>query len=630
MYLIFDTETTGLPRDYNAPITDLSNWPRLVQLAWQLHDERGNLISNNNFIVKPEGFTIPYNAEKVHGISTDRALKEGHDLRKVLEIFHQDVEKATYMVGHNIGFDINVCGSEFLRKEVPMVLMEKTALDTKDISTDFCGIPGGKGGKFKWPTLTELYKKLFNVGFDDAHDAAYDVDATAKCFFGLITQNVLPPEPGISPSEVIYERPKLDIANFANAKDEQKIAAKEVMKAAGRADISDLVDVPFSHLHVHTQYSILQATSEIPSLIRRAKDLGMPAIAMTDHGNMMGAFNFVKEALNNDITPIIGCEFNVCRERKNKSTKDDGFQAVLLAKNKAGYHNLAKLASYANIEGFYYVPRIDKEILVQYKGDLIATTGGLFGEIPYLILNVGETQAEEAFVWWKEQFGDDFYVELNRHGIPEEEKVNEVLLNFAHKYDVKYFAANNTYYNQKPDAKAHDILLCVKDGELVEKPKKYIGKRGREFRYGFPNEEFYIKSPEEMKKLFADLPEAILCTDEIVKKIERYKLAREVLLPKFDIPAEFVDAQDDIDGGKRGENAFLRHLTYVGAAKRYKEITDEIRERIDFELATIANTGYPGYFLIVQDFTTAAREMGVSVGPGRGSAAGSVVAYCVG
>ncbi|MCR9083111.1 MAG: DNA polymerase III subunit alpha, partial [Cyclobacteriaceae bacterium] len=310
--------------------------------------------------------------------------------------------------------------------------------------------------------------------------------------------------------------------------------------------------------------------------------------------------------------------------------KDDGYQTVLLAKNKAGYHNLAKLASYANIEGFYYLPRIDKEVLVQYKGDLIATTGGLWGEIPFLILNVGETQAEEAFIWWKEQFGEDFYVELNRHGIPEEEKVNEVLLEFARKYNVKYFAANNTYYNDKADAKAHDILLCVKDGELVEKPKKYIGKRGREYRYGLPNDEFYLKSPEEMKKLFADLPEAIECTHEIVEKIEAYKLAREVLLPKFDIPEEFKDPQDEVDGGKRGENAFLRHLTYEGAKKRYSEITPEIQERLDFELETIERTGYPGYFLIVQDFTRAARDMGVSVGPGRGSAAGSAVAYCIG
>jgi DNA polymerase-3 subunit alpha len=629
MYIIFDTETTGLPRDYNAPMSDVDNWPRLVQLAWQLHDAQGKLISNHNYIVKPEGFTIPYNAEKVHGISTKRALAEGHDLKEVLAIFEKDVAGAKHLVGHNIEFDINVVGSEFIRAELPMPLTANP-LDTKDISTEFCAIPGGKGGKFKWPTLTELHQKLFGEGFGDAHDAAYDVDATARCFFGLITQGVQKPEEGVAVSEVIYEAPKLAEANFAQAKDSQKAAAKDVLKQAGKADISDLVDVPFTHLHVHTQYSVLQATSEIPALVAKAKSMNMPAIAMTDHGNMMGAFHFVKAAMGAEIKPIVGCEFNLCRDRKNKGQKDDGFQTVLIAKNKAGYHNLAKLASYANIEGFYYVPRIDKEVLVQYKGDLIATTGGLWGEIPFLILNVGETQAEEAFIWWKEQFGEDFYVELNRHGIPEEEKVNEVLLEFAKKYNVKYFAANNTYYNDKADAKAHDILLCVKDGELVEKPKKYVGKRGREFRYGFPNDEFYLKSPEEMKKLFADLPEAIECTQEIVEKCEAYKLAREVLLPKFDIPEEFKDPQDDVDGGKRGENAYLRHLTYEGAKKRYSEITPEIQERLDFELATIENTGYPGYFLIVQDFTRAAREMGVSVGPGRGSAAGSAVAYCIG
>lgn len=630
MYIIFDTETTGLPRNYDAPMEDLDNWPRLVQLAWQLHDAKGNLISNNNFIVKPEGFTIPYNAEKVHGISTERAIKEGHALNKVLQVFHEDVAKAKYLVGHNIGFDINVVGAEFLRKEIPMQLREMAELDTKDLATDFCAIPGGKGGKFKWPTLTELHHKLFGNGFADAHDAAYDVDATAKCFFGLIEQQVIKPEPGITYNEVIYQAPKLDEANFAAAKDETKIAAKEVLKAAGTADISDMVDMPFSHLHVHTQYSVLQATSEIPALINLAKQMNMPAIAMTDHGNMMGAFHFVRAALGADIKPIIGCEFNLSRDRKNKSSKDDGFQTVLLAKNKNGYHNLAKLASYANIEGYYYLPRIDKDLLIQYKDDLIASTGGLWGEIPYLILNVGDTQAEEAFLWWKEQFGEDFYVELNRHGIPEEEKVNEVLLSFAQKYGVKYFAANNTYYNHKVDAKAHDILLCVKDGELVEKPKKYVGKRGREYRYGFPNDEFYLKSPEEMKKLFADLPEAIACTNEIVEKIETYKLQRDVLLPKFDIPEEFKHAEDDKDGGKRGENAYLRHLTYEGAKKRYPVITDEIKERLDFELETIERTGYPGYFLIVQDFTGAARQMGVSVGPGRGSAAGSAVAYCIG
>ena len=183
MYLIFDTETTGLPKNYNAPISDLDNWPRLVQIAWQLHDSKGKLINAQNFIVKPEGFTIPYNAEKVHGISTKRATEEGHDLSEVLNIFARDIERATLIIGHNIEFDINIMGAEYLRKEKPNHVGAKESLDTKDESTDFCAIPGGRGGKFNWPTLTELHRKLFGVGFDDAHDAAYDVDATARCFF---------------------------------------------------------------------------------------------------------------------------------------------------------------------------------------------------------------------------------------------------------------------------------------------------------------------------------------------------------------------------------------------------------------------------------------------------------------
>ena len=200
----------------------------------------------------------------------------------------------------------------------------------------------------------------------------------------------------------------------------------------------------------------------------------------------------------------------------------------------------------------------------------------------------------------------------------------------AATHDVKLVASNNSYYTRQDQSDAHDILLCVKDARNVSQPKRYVGKRGREFRFGFPNDSFYLKSPEEMKALFADVPEAITNISALVDQCESYVLERDVLLPAFDIPAEFVHEEDAKDGGKRGENAYLRHITYEGAKKRYGEISEEVRERLDFELETIERTGYPGYFLIVQDFTTAAREMGVSVGPGRGSAAGSAVAYCVG
>lgn len=628
MFLIFDTETTGLPRDWKAPLTDSDNWPRLVQLAWQLHDGTGKLVNAGNFIVTPDGFTIPFNASKIHGITTERALEDGISLEETLAHFSKDLERATHVVGHNIEFDINIVGAEMHRLGQDYTPLTDVAdIDTKNESIEFCAIPGGKGGKFKWPTLTELHEKLFGEPFADAHDAAYDVDATARCFFGLVKHQVIKPEGMLPAAEVRYEAPKLAKANFESA-DAPEEVVPEILQADG--DLSQLEDFTFTHLHCHSQFSILQSTSEIKGLVQAAVDHQMPAIAITDHGNMMHAFTFVREALRADIKPIVGCEFNLCRNRLDKSVKDDGFQTVVLAKNKTGYHNLAKLASMAYVEGFYYVPRIDKELLLQHKEGLIVLTGGLWGEVPNLLLNVGETQAEEAFVWWKENFGADFYAELNRHGLQEEDIVNAKLLEYCKKYDVKYVAANNTYYTRQSQAEAHDILLCVKDAESVNKPKKYIGKRGREFRYGFPNNEFYVKSPQEMKELFADLPEAFETIQEIVDQIETYVLERDVLLPKFDIPEQFRDPQDDEDGGCRGENNYLRHLTYEGAKERYDEITEEVTERLDFELATIEKTGYPGYFLIVQDFCAEARRRGVSVGPGRGSAAGSAVAYCTG
>jgi len=321
----------------------------------------------------------------------------------------------------------------------------------------------------------------------------------------------------------------------------------------------------------------------------------------------------------------VGCEFFVCEDHHDKTRKDNGYQIVILAKNKNGYHNLAKMASLAYTEGFYYLPRIDREVIKKYKEDLIILTGNLNGEVPGKILNVGENQAEEALLWWKETFGADLYIELMRHNQEEESRVNTVLVEFAKKHEVKLVATNNTYYCERQDSNAHDILLCVKEGEKQATP---IG-RGRGYRYGLPNNEYYFKSDEEMKSLFKDLPEAISNIQEVVDKIEPYELAREVLLPAFDIPEEFFVEEDKADGGKRGENAYLKHLTFQGAKKRYGDLSEDIKARLDFELSVIENTGYPGYFLIVEDFIRAARGMDVSVGPGRGSAAGSAVAYCL-
>ena len=247
------------------------------------------------------------------------------------------------------------------------------------------------------------------------------------------------------------------------------------------------------------------------------------------------------------------------------------------------------MSSKAFTDGFYYLPRIDRSIVETYKQDLIVLTGNLYGEVPSKILNVGERQAEEALLWWKENFGADLYVEIMRHNQEDEDRVNPVLISMAQKHEVKLVATNNTYYINQEDANAHDILLCVKDGEKQSTP---IG-RGRGYRYGLPNQEYYFKSSDEMKSLFRDVPEAIVNIQEVVDKVQSFELARDVLLPKFDIPNSFINLSDVEDSGNRGENAYLRHITYKGAEKRYGELTNDIIERLDFELKTIENTGYP-------------------------------------
>ncbi len=660
MYIIFDTETTGLPKRWDAPITDTDNWPRCIQLAWQIHDEMGNLVEHQDFLIKPDGFDIPYDSEKIHGISTALAEEQGVPLEDALAKFNIALDKAKFVVGQNIGFDLNIMGCEFYRYGVDSKMASMPVLDTcTEVTADLLKIPGGRGGRYKLPNLTELHSYLFGVPFAEAHNATADVEATTRCFLELVRREVFTVEelqvdtgyfvdfkmnnPGPVPTTGLKH------INLKAASDEiRKRAEPEAVHVVVDADtLSAFQEAKFAHLHNHSQFSILQSTMSYDKLVSAAIKDNMPAVALTDHGNMMGAFEFVSrvighnkeveaqnaEALENGqeptgkiLKPIVGCEFFVCEDHKDKSRKDNGYQVVLLAKNKRGYHNLAKLASFAYTAGFYYVPRIDKNLILQYKEDVIVLSGNLQGEVPSKVLNIGENQAEEALQWWKEHFGEDFYLELMRHGQEDEDRVNQTLLRFARKYDVKIVATNNTYYEKKADAHAHDILLCVKDGEKLSTPKG----RGRGFRFGLPNQEYYFKSSEEMKTLFKDLPEAILNVQEIVDKIEVFKLNRDVLLPKFDIPEEFQVAEDNEDGGKRGENKYLAHLCYVGAEKRYEEITDDIRERLDFELATIEKTGYPGYFLIVQDFIAAARDMGVSVGPGRGSAAGSAVAYCLG
>jgi DNA polymerase-3 subunit alpha len=400
----------------------------------------------------------------------------------------------------------------------------------------------------------------------------------------------------------------------------------------------------FSHLHNHTQYSLLDGASSIPKLYDKAAKDGMPAVAITDHGNMFGVFEFVAAAWKNTkvvgtdaegneikepvVKPVVGCEFYLVENRhrrefkKADGDKDKRHHQLLLAKNETGYKNLVKLCSMGFIEGLYgKYPRIDKEILLKHHKGLIATTCCLGAEVPQTILKKGEEEAEKVFKWWLDLFGEDYYVELQRHEIPDQIRANEVLIKFARKYNVPIIASNDSHYVDVEDYNAHDILLCINTGEK-QSTEKYVDgdedETNRNRRFAFYNDQFYFKNTEEMTKLFSDIPEAIDNTGLIVDKIKPLKLERDIMLPHYEVPTGHT------------MDTWLAHLTWQGAKERYHEMTAEIEERIKFELFTIELMGFAGYFLIVQDFINHGKDIGVFVGPGRGSAAGSVVAFCVG
>ncbi len=374
----------------------------------------------------------------------------------------------------------------------------------------------------------------------------------------------------------------------------------------------------FTHLHLHTQYSILDGASNISELMKTVKENGMEAVAITDHGNMFGVKSFHKTAIKEGIKPILGCEVYVAKESRRRRDKEKDKKSdhlILLAKNKQGYQNLIKLVTYGWTEGFYRKPRIDLELLKKYSEGLIVSSACLAGSVPRAIMNEDFEKAKNIISTYKEIFGDDYYLEMQRHKTGDYDKdektfkyqeiVNKGIKKLADESGIKYIATNDVHFIKKEDAEAHDILIALSTGKDLDDPT----------RMQYSGEE-YLKTPEEMAELFSDYPEALENTQEIIAKIEEYELDREPVMPEFILPENFDD-----------EGKYLRHITHEGAKQRWSNVTDDIKERIDFELDTIIKMGFPGYFLIVWDFLKEARDMDISVGPGRGSAAGSAVAY---
>ena len=369
----------------------------------------------------------------------------------------------------------------------------------------------------------------------------------------------------------------------------------------------------FVHLHVHTEYSLLDGASRIEDLIVKAKDLGMTSLAITDHGTMYGVINFYKAAIKHDIKPIIGCEVYLApgsRKSRNENERLKYYHLILLAHNNQGYHNLIKLVSAANIEGMYYRPRIDKEILREYHDGLIALSACVAGEIPRAILQEDFAHAEELIQEYIEIFGrNNFYLEIQNHGLEDEAKVANALINLSKKYKIGIVVTNDVHYTNREDSESHDVLLCIQTNKLVEDTK----------RLKFNSDDYYLKSPEEMSRLYPNSPEAMSNTVKIAERCNVTIEFGHLQLPNFKIPVQYENAE-----------TYLRSLCEEKVHQRYDVITDELKERLNYELSTIHNMQYDNYFLIVYDFIRYAKSVGIAVGPGRGSAAGSIVAYILG
>ncbi|HMB94376.1 MAG TPA: DNA polymerase III subunit alpha, partial [Rhodothermales bacterium] len=372
----------------------------------------------------------------------------------------------------------------------------------------------------------------------------------------------------------------------------------------------------FSHLHCHTSYSLLDGAARIKTLLGRAAEMEMMAVGITDHGNLFGVPEFYTSAKNMGVQPVIGCEFYVTASGMGDRNDRVRYHQVLFAKSEEGYRNLIKLSSLSYTDGYYYKPRIDRNALRKYSEGLVATTCCLQGEVLQTILKKGEDAARTIFEEYLDIFGDDYYIEIQDHGIPEQKRCNAVLLRWAKEYNVKVVATNDVHYVEREDAAAQDVLLCLQTGKDLLDPN----------RMRFENDQFYLKTADEMTAaLTAEIDpqivqQALVTSCEIAEKCQFDLEMGNLLMPHYPIPPEF---NDDID-------VYLRHLVYERARQRYPEMPQHVVERLDYELQVIKTMGYAGYFLIVQDFTTAARELDVSVGPGRGSAAGSAVAYCLG
>lgn len=610
MYLVFDTETTGLPDRFNAPWTDTDNWPRLVQLAWVEYDKDGKETFRYNQIIQPDGYTIPQNSINVHGITNEKAAEEGIPMQDALSEFKKALERTDYIIAHNIDFDLAIMGCEFYRMSMDNNLDKIFPIDTSKQTTKFCKIPGRRGS-YKYPTLTELHKKLFNQGFDNAHDALADVEACARCFFKL-----------------------QEIGYFSFKESPGKISQGQDVDQSDINISAEEEASPVVHFSCHTHYSLLRGAGSIDNYLKRAKELGHPAIAVVDRETMSGTFELWKKAKEYGIKGIFGAELYLNDTIGSEDFERGGYPVKLIIKNKQGYVNLNKLMYKGHTEGFDKMySRITTDWILENKEGLIVTTGNYEGYLAHLYFRGQNKKAVEYWKRLQDAFGDDFIAEIKFSELREQKQFNTFVLKMAAKTGTTVIVDNDVHYVKKEDVELQDVVLAIKDGRKMEEVRVferrhlyYLSRKD----YYWLNQKMGYNYPQDVLKLFMDntIKLAERCNFDFEVGVEKY--------PKYEPTDNVIQWAQSTDTKEIiTKLAFaklkkkLKRKFEKGQLAQTKEVADKYVNRLNYELKVIEDKKMLDYFLVNWEILNDYRSHGKETGSARGSAAGSLLSWCL-
>lgn len=617
MFIVFDTETTGLPENFSAPITDFGNWPRIVQLAWKVYDYNGKIVSTHNRIIKPEGFIIPQESIKVHRITNERANKEGIPLKVALDEFVESIKKSDYLVAHNIIFDDKVTGCEFLRLNMHNYMEDITHICTMNSTIDYCRIQGKMG--LKPPTLTELHKKLFNKGFEDAHDALIDVEALAKCFFKLRELNVL----GFKHEHKQFLNSNTSINDFYN----------KWKSVNGEPE----TPTPMVNFGVHTYNSVLEGAGSVSDYVKKAKENGHETLVLTDKGNMSGSFSFYQKCKSEGIKSIFGCDFylndSIGGEYEPKIQDVNVLQKIII-KNDIGFSNINKLNYLSFTDGYYRVPRIKTDWIIENKDGLILTTSSKSGMVSKLVQMGLYDEAEEYLKKMLEIFSKKSYIaEISLEYSATQRQYNSFIISMANKYGMAIIISNDIYYPEKWDDVMQDVLQSIDQKRSIKKSRTkenrqmyYVGEQdiismNKEFNFNY--EESFLRACMITSSRIASI-----CNFEFEVDIEKYPEYK----PTQDI-IDYFKADNSEEIIKKLAHAKLNQKLKIyekqGPVKIDENKVKEYRERLDYELEVVKEKKMLDYFLVVWELIRFCADNDVEVGPGRGSAAGSLLSWCL-